>query len=503
MRVCLIAPITRRREPPRNYPMGLACVASALREVGHDVEVIDLDINRAQESETEEYVRQINADVVGIGGLITTYSESKRLTQMVKHYHPDTHLLIGGRMAASSPELWLEKTPVDFVVEGEGEVTAVELLRALEEGEDLINVKGIWYREGEKYVRTLPREYIPDLDTLPRPAYDLFDIEKYIGNWKSWARDTRPIMMVTCRGCVVLCSFCYQGFGGFRQRSVGNFIEEVEFLVGEYGIDTINFADSTLMVNKKFVEGICNEMIKRQLNLKWYCASRVSDLSAKHEDLLRLMKAAGCRRLHFGVESGSPKILKGIKKGTSVEAAEQSIHMARRVGIIVHTTYIYGLPGETEETIAETADFCRRNLTPTSFFYATAYPETELYSQALGEGKIKDEEEFISQLGDVDQLTMNLSDIPDEYFVELKTEMEAATQLALPIFLYRYWRRYGTVNLLRYLDFVWESYPTAEIVQRLTRVLRRKPRKAKRLSDSYWLEKSKSQKETKDLFPIS
>ena len=149
MKVCLIAPITRRREPPRNYPMGLACIASALREAGHDIDVLDLDINRADEAGTEELVRGIEADVVGIGGLITTYGESKRLTQLVKHYHPDTRLLIGGRMAASSPELWLEKTQADFIVEGEGEVTAVELLHALEQDEDLINVKGIWYREGD------------------------------------------------------------------------------------------------------------------------------------------------------------------------------------------------------------------------------------------------------------------------------------------------------------------------------------------------------------------
>ena len=252
MKVCLIAPITRRRELPRNYPMGLACIAGSLREAGHEIEVLDLDINREYEGNTEECIRNINADVVGIGGLITTYTESKRLTQMVKHYHPETQVLIGGRMAASSPELWLEKTPADYIVEGEGEVTTVELLRALELGEDLVDVKGIWYREEGKYIRTLPRKYIPDLDSLPRPAYDLFDIDRYIDNWKNWARGTRPIMMVTCRGCVVLCSFCYQGFGGFRQRSVESFISEVEFLIDRYNIDTINFADSTLMVNKKW-----------------------------------------------------------------------------------------------------------------------------------------------------------------------------------------------------------------------------------------------------------
>jgi radical SAM superfamily enzyme YgiQ (UPF0313 family) len=470
--------------------MGLACIASALREAGHDIDVLDLDINRADEAGTEELVRGIEADVVGIGGLITTYGESKRLTQLVKHYHPDTRLLIGGRMAASSPELWLEKTQADFIVEGEGEVTAVELLHALEQDEDLINVKGIWYREGDKYVRTLPREYIPDLDALPRPAYDLFDIEAYVDNWKSWSRNTRPIMMVTCRGCVVLCSFCYQGFGGFRQRSVESFVEEVEFLVSEYGIDTINFADSTLMVNKKFVEGFCNEVIKRDLNLKWYCASRVSDLSPKHGDLLRLMKAAGCRRLHFGVESGSPKILKGIKKGTTVEAAEQS-------------TYIYGLPGENRQTLEETADVCRRNLTPTSFFFATAYPETELYSQALGAGKIGDEETFIAQLGDVDQFTVNLSEIPDDEFIDLKAEMERATQLPLPVFLFRYWRAYGTANFARYLAFIWESYPTSEIVQRLFRFMGRRPSKPKRSGEPYWLDKNKQEAESKDLFPVS
>jgi anaerobic magnesium-protoporphyrin IX monomethyl ester cyclase len=503
MKVCLIAPITRRRELPRNYPMGLACIAASLREAGHEIEVLDFDINREYESNTEDCIKKINADVVGIGGLITTYSESKRLTEMVKHYHPETRVLIGGRMAASSPELWLEKTPADFIVEGEGEVTAVELLRALELGEDLVDVKGIWYREGDKYIRTLPREYIPDLDTLPRPAYDLFEIDRYISNWENWARGTRPIMMVTCRGCVVLCSFCYQGFGGFRQRSVESFMSEVEFLIGRYGIDTINFADSTLMVNKKFVEGFCNEVLRRNLDLKWYCASRVSDLSSKHEDLLRLMKEAGCRRLHFGVESGSPEILKRIKKGTSVEDAERSIHMARRAGLIVHTTFIYGLPGETEKTAAETASFCRRNLTPvSSMFYATAYPETELYSEALGKGKIVDEEDFISKLGDVDQQTINLSDIPDEDFARVKERVERETQIPIIMFLYEYMRRYGVRNMLRYLHFIWESYPTKEIIGRLTRFLK-KSHNTKKIENVSDLSPKEGATTTKDLFPVS
>jgi len=477
MKVCLIAPITRRREPPRNYPMGLAYIASVLLNEGHEVEVLDLDINRHwSDGEREEKIRRLNCDVVGIGGLITTYRDSKTIVEQVKHYHPETKVVIGGRMAASCPELWLEKTPADFVVEGEGEITAVELLRAIEQGEDYINVKGIWYKEGEKFIRTLPREYIPDLDQLPRPAYDLFDLEAYIANWKDWVRGARPVMMITCRGCVVLCSFCYQGFGGFRQRSVENFTDEVEFLVGQYGIDTIFFGDSTLMVNKKFVEGFCNELLRRKIRLRWYGASRVSDIGPKHRDLLRLMREAGCQRLHFGVESGSPKILKGIKKGTTVEAAEQAIRLAREAGLIVHSTYIYGLPGETRETVQETVDFCRRNLTPTSFFFATPYPETELYSQALGSGKIVDEEEFISRLGDVDQYTVNLSEIPDDEFVPFKNRMEKATRIPIPVYLYRYWRNYGTANLLRYLAFAWENYTATELAGRILNYFRRKPK---------------------------
>lgn len=504
MKVCLIAPITRRREPPRNYPMGLAYIASVLVNEGHEVEVLDLDINRYwSDGEREEKIKRLNCDVVGIGGLITTYRDSKTIVQQVKHYHPETKVVVGGRMAASSPELWLEKTPADFVVEGEGEVTAVELLRAIEQGEDYINVKGIWYKEGEKFIRTLPREYIPDLDQLPRPAYHLFDIEAYLANWKNWVRDARPVMMITCRGCVVLCSFCYQGFGGFRQRSVENFTDEVEFLVGQYGIDTINFGDSTLMVNKKFVEGFCHEVLRRKMNLKWYCASRVSDIGPKHKDLLNLMRAAGCKRLHFGVESGSPEILKRIKKGTTVEAAEQAISLARKAGLIVHTTYIYGLPGETRDTIRETAKFCQRNLTPTSFFYATAYPETELYSQALGQGKIKDEEEFISQLGDVDQYTLNLSEIPDDEFAGLKVEMEKATRLPLPIFLFRYLRQYGPLNLLRYLYFVWESYPTAELIGRFLSYFRTTPKPITPVTTAHSSRERKQEVHVKDVFPVS
>ena len=501
MKIGLIAPITRRREPAKNYPMGLASIASSLIQGGHEVEVLDLDITRPSPMEIEQRIKAFHCDAIGIGGLISTYQESKGLTQMIKRYHPDTKVVIGGRMAASSPEMWLEKTPADIVVEGEGEVTGVELFNALENQDDLIDVKGIWFKDGDKLIRTLPRPYIPDLDQLPMPAFDLFDIEAYMDNYSKHVRNARTMMMISCRGCVVLCSFCYQGFGGFRQRSVGHFMREVEYLVDRYGMDTISICDSTFMVNKKFVEEFSHELIKRKLNLNWYCASRVSDLKPKHKDLIKLMKEAGCKRMHFGVESGSPTVLKEIKKGTTVEAAEQSIRMVREVGIPVHATFIYGLPGETKETLQETVEFCRRNLTPTTFFYATAYPETELYTKALGEGKIKDEEAFISTLGDVDTYTVNLSDIPDEDFISLKEQAEEQTRLPIHHFLYRYWREYGTVRLLGYFQFIWESYPTWEIASRVLGYLR--PKKVKDRGTGQQIAQSAPESKVKDMFPIS
>ena len=159
------------------------------------------------------------------------------------------------------------------------------------------------------------------------------------------------------------------------------------------------------------------------------------------------------------------------------------------------------MPGETEETVQETVDFCRKNLTPPTFFYATAYPETELYTQALGEGKIKDEEAFISTLGDVDTFTVNLSDIPDEDFIPFKERMERQTRLPLYQFLYRYWRAYGTMRLLGYFQFIWESYPTLEIFTRILDSFHRQdmdePEKGRRI------DQSAPEAKVKDMFPIS
>ena len=135
-------------------------------------------------------------------------------------------------------------------------------------------------------------------------------------------------------------------------------------------------------------------------------------------------------------------------------------------------------------------------------FYATAYPETELYSEALGKGKIVDEEEFISKLGDVDQQTINLSDISDEEFARVKSRVEQDSQLPLSSFLYRYMHMYGFRNLLRYMCFIWESYPTKEIIGRLIRVIK-KSKPEEELSNIDDIRKKDLAKATKDLFPVS
>ncbi|ODS39899.1 MAG: hypothetical protein A7315_10195 [Candidatus Altiarchaeales archaeon WOR_SM1_79] len=430
MKVLLINPPIREWAKPNVFPLGLGYIASVLKERGCEIEVLDINAHRWNKQVVEEKIRISDFDIAGIGGLVTTYGYTKWLIGILKKYHSGRKIIIGGSVGTSIPHLILGKTQADIVCMGEGERTVAELLDTLEKGYDALEtVDGIWFRaEDGKITRNKMRKPIKDLDKLPWPAWDVFPIEIYLKNpvgapnrnkWIDGGADTNvPLSMniFGSRGCPYKCTYCYHDFmgQGYRHRSPDNIVNEIRFLHDRYGVTYFHMIDDEFCLKKDFVFDFCKKLKKEfKHEITWGCAGRVNLVT---ERLIAAMADAGCVLIGYGVESGSQKMLDVMKKRVKVHQAKEAIRLTKRYLGWADCSFIVGTPGENWETIQETIDFCKNlDINPEVIFFMTPYPGTELYSMALEQGKIKDEEEYVLNLGEQgEKIRVNFSELSDE-----------------------------------------------------------------------------------------
>ncbi|MFC1821068.1 B12-binding domain-containing radical SAM protein [Thermodesulfobacteriota bacterium] len=433
MNILLINSPIRLDAKPNCIPSGLATMAAMLRNHGYGVDIYDVNGLRPKKSEIHDALQELHWDVVGVSGLITTFEFQTWLITLLKKLNAHAPVVSGGGLATSSNELLFRHTPVDITVIGEGEQTLVELCRALENGRGLDNVAGIAFRKDDRIMKTAPRKNIDDLDSIPFPAWDLLPMEIYLQNpvwgdlagnssgFKTDVKVAKSMNIISSRGCPFSCKYCYHLFGrsSYRFRSAQNVVDEIEILVDRYGVDFIGFVDDNMMASEKRLLEFCDLMEKRYFPVTWGCHGRVT--SAKPE-ILERMAQVGCVWIGYGIESGSQKILNAMNKRATVEQAKQAIINTRKAGIYPNTTFIFGYPGETSETIRETINFKRELDIECGSFFTTPYPGTDLYHQV--QAKIKDEEPFICSLGNATEFTINLTDFDDENLFRLKKVMD-------------------------------------------------------------------------------
>lgn len=418
MKVLLINPPIREEAPPNCFPLGLAYVARVLLDKGHKVSVLDINAHRYKFEELPEKLKKYDFDVAGITGLITQYKYIKRLTLLLKKMYPDKKIIIGGNIASTVPKLLLEKSLADIMVLGEGEVTAVELIDALEKNKDISKVDGLAFRKKGKICFTKPREVIKDIDAIPFPAWDSFPLKIYFKYSVTGYSHEKNMCILTSRGCPFHCIFCYDTFGKkTRFRSPENVLAEMRELKKRFGITKLDTYDETFTVHRQRAMDICSKMIQERLNLKWDCCGRVNCID---EELLRILKKAGVTHILYGIESGSQKILDEMKKGVTVEQAKKAIRMTRKVGLEFIPTLMIGFPSESRQTIEESVKFFREMGIFSEAFYPTPHPGAPLYDYALQKGLIKDEDKYIESLTHFGRLTVNLTSMPDEKLIRLK-----------------------------------------------------------------------------------
>lgn len=433
MKILLINSPIRLDANPSCIPYGLTTVAATLMEAGCDVDIYDINALRPPEDAVARELETKTWDVVGVSGLITTYRFQKWLIPLLKDIYPKAPVVTGGGLATTNSELLFNRTPVDIAAIGEGEQTILDVCEALQSGTDLDTVDGIRFRRNGHVFTTSPRKNIDDLDTVPLPAWKLLPMEIYLrnpiwsdvaGNSSGFRKDimvNRSMNIIASRGCPFSCNYCYHlfGRGTYRYRSAKNVIGEMEILVDRYGVDFIGFVDDNMMASKKWLFKFCDELEKKKLPITWGCHGRVT--SAEPE-ILERMAEVGCVWIGYGIESGSQQILDAMNKKASVEQAKTAIRNTRTSGIYPNTTFIFGYPGETAETIQETIDFKREIGIECGSFFATPYPGTPLYKRIRQ--RIANEEEFIGCLENATEFSVNLTDFDDETLFALKNAMD-------------------------------------------------------------------------------
>ena len=365
-------------ESMHTIPLGLGYLAAVLENNGYTVDVIDCQVLKPTQKQLESKLSQLQPDIVGVTSATLTYEPALEIAKTTKEVCPNCLTVLGGPHVTVMDEQALKEQPAaDIVVRGEGEHTMLELANLTSKAnlKNVSEVAGVTFRKNGQIIRTPDRPFIQNIDDLPHPAYKHFQLSNYKISGKTY------LPVITSRGCPFQCSFCLVSrMCGrlFRARSPKNVVDELEWLKDTYDADAFSFYDDTFTFDKKRAKDICHEMKKRNVNLPWDCRTRVDQVT---KELLAEMKDANCQLVHFGIESGSQKMLDTMKKGTTVEQNEKAIKWAKEVGITFAISVVIGYPGETPELLMQTIKFIRK--TKPDYVYmcvAIPYPGTELHN---------------------------------------------------------------------------------------------------------------------------
>lgn len=358
-------------------PLGLGYLGAVLRERGFRVRIID---DLVEKLSFYELIKKIkNSIIVGITSTTPTFVSALNYAKKIKEVFPEIFVILGGVHASFEPEKTISNDFVDAVCIGEGEETIVEVAERVEAGKTLEGVRGIYYKEEGKIRKNEPRKFIENLDSLPFPAFDLMPLEKY----SVLGQKIEHFPMITSRGCPFACRYCSSSlFMGhrFRARSAENVVDEIEWLIDEFKAKHVAFSDDTFTLNKKRVVEICEEIKRRKLEITWSCSSRIDTVT---DELLKVMKSAGCVAIYYGIESASRRILEYYRKRISIERAKEVVRATRKIGISTICSFIIGAPIETKEEMKETLKLAiKLNPDYAQFTILTPYPGTEIYEEA-------------------------------------------------------------------------------------------------------------------------
>ncbi len=361
----------------RNWPpLSLLNIAAMLREKHIDADVLDAGAERLSADQVAQKSRHYDAVFMTSASLDRWQCPNLNLDPFIKTIfrlkEVCSTIYLMGTHGTVRPREVLDKTRVTAVIRNEPELAVMDICS----GKPLETIRGLSFYQGDRYVET-PEQPLMDLTRLPIPAYDRIDLSRY----QYEVLGDRFALLEASRGCPFDCMFCVKNmYGrGFRKKDTAQFIREVDYIIDEIGARNAYFIDLEFTVNRKLAEAVSDHLIARNAPLNWCVQTRADSVDVP---LLKRMRRAGCRIVHFGVETGSERIRKTLNKGITFQQVESGLRAAREAGMQTVCFFMFGLPGETLEDMEQTIRFARKlNPTYASFHIALPYPGTRFHRQ--------------------------------------------------------------------------------------------------------------------------
>jgi len=374
MKVLFIIPKSHEWSHPGYPHTGVAYLVAVLKRHNIEVKVVDMRLGH-NSNYLFEVLDNFNPKVIGVTSYSYLFKNAYEVVNAAKSYGEYT-VVIGGPHVSAFRSKVLAETKADFAVKGEGEYTLLKLCEAIETGtKDFGKIKGLIWRRGNEVVENADRPFIRDLDSLPFPAYEEFELEKYM----CYVEKRLPI--ITSRGCPYRCIFCSVrlSMGNlFRARSPENVIDEMKYWYN-MGWRSFDINDDCFPVDMKRAKRICDLIVRNGLKItyKLYNGIRVDKVDM---ELLQKMKASGCDSVQYGIETGNEEVLRMIKKGITLEQAKKTVEMSKAVGIRCVVNFIIGHPGENFEKAMDSIRLAEMLPADSVCFYnLVPYPGTELF----------------------------------------------------------------------------------------------------------------------------
>jgi len=408
-----------------HFPLGVGYLAAVLKKKGSEVRIYNQDVFHFSNQELTEFLAREEFDLIGVGFLAARFKETVLdLCKTIGAHKKNAWLVLGGHGPSAIPEYMLKTTGADLVAIGEAEETIVDLLKCKMESGDLSKVRGIAFRSGDDIVVNERRKPIHNLDSIPFPEWELFPMEEYTTCSKFFNMDDneRSLAIVSSRGCINRCNFCYRMEKGIRFRSIKNVVEEIRVLNERYGVTYVMMNDELFVYPKKRIFEFRDELERNELKIKYDCNARVDVFD---KEVAECLKESGCQFLNFGMESSSQEVLDTMHKNTTVDQNIRAAEIVRKVGIGIGLNFIWGNIGDTEESLKNNVSLIKKY---NSYDYVrtirpvTPYPGCELYYKAIELGFLDGPQDFFDKFKNSDLLTVNFTKYPTDHFYRLLFE---------------------------------------------------------------------------------
>lgn len=407
-RILLIAPHILKDWDYKKYydmaapPMGLLSIGTVLKENGFDVDIVDASLS-------QDYREMIKAALqkrplfAGISSMTSQVPSAIEIGKYVRQISPDLPMVWGGIHPTLFPEQTCKDSLVDVVVLGEGEYPCLELAQAVQQGDSFRRIRGIGCKENGNIKFTEPRE-LNDINKLPFPNFEILDVQEYLrrdygGTGMFLGKRQKTFMLHTGTGCPYRCTFCinssfYKASRKHRQKTAERILDEIEYIVSKYEVEHVVFRDDNFFINRKRLLEFLDGLERRDFRITWYGTVRADFFKdgSVSDEILKKMAQSGCVRVSIGVESGSEKILKLLKKEITLEHVEQAAYLCRKHGIVVAYSFMMGIPGEEKEDTIKTLRFIHKLIkyNPKDYILGPQifrpYPGSSLYEECVKRG---------------------------------------------------------------------------------------------------------------------